>query len=209
MSDVKARHRAQLLALRRALPADLTVAAARSITNRLTSLSIFETAPAVLLYSAAPDEVGTELLRQAANEAGKPVYYPRPAEDARLDFVRAGPGECLRPGRWRLGEPAGSIIFEAGQPGLLIVPGVAFDRDGNRLGRGGGYYDRAIARLRPPVVAVGLAFSAQIVPALPRFAWDEPMDVVVTESDTIHGPVGISRSGRAADPCSRTSEGTP
>jgi 5-formyltetrahydrofolate cyclo-ligase len=68
-------------------------------------------------------------------------------------------------------------------PLVVLVPGVAFDEAGGRLGRGGGFYDRSLAALRATgaVYAVGLAYEAQMAARVPRDAWDEPVDVVATE----------------------------
>ena len=69
------------------------------------------------------------------------------------------------------------------QPTHLLVPLLAYDRDGYRLGYGGGYYDRSLRALRTrrPIVAVGMAYTEQLVPDLPRAAHDEPLDWIVTE----------------------------
>jgi 5-formyltetrahydrofolate cyclo-ligase len=66
---------------------------------------------------------------------------------------------------------------------LVVVPGIGFDATGRRLGRGLGYYDRALAALRrdQPVTVVGIAYELQIVAELPHEPWDEPVDVIVTE----------------------------
>ena len=72
-------------------------------------------------------------------------------------------------------------------PEVLIVPLLAFDRQGYRLGYGGGYYDRTLERLRArhPVIAVGFAFAAQEVDAVPTEPTDEPLDLIVTETGVI------------------------
>ena len=72
-------------------------------------------------------------------------------------------------------------------PDFLIVPLVAFDRDGYRLGYGAGYYDMTIARLRQmkPIVAVGIAFAAQEILTLPKTEHDERLDLVLTENEVI------------------------
>jgi 5-formyltetrahydrofolate cyclo-ligase len=78
---------------------------------------------------------------------------------------------------------------------VLVVPGVGFDRNGTRLGRGWGYYDRAIRRHRPPVVVVALAFGLQLVAALPRSEWDEPVDLIVTEREIVECAVPRATMG--------------
>jgi 5-formyltetrahydrofolate cyclo-ligase len=109
-----------------------------------------------------------------------------------------GPGLPLRFLAWRPGArmvpgPFGALVPEAGEeirPEVLIVPLVAFDRTGLRLGYGGGFYDRTLARLRAagPVHAVGFAYAAQEAPALPFEATDVRLDAIVTEEEVVVCP---------------------
>ena len=111
--------------------------------------------------------------------------------------VRApAPGRPLSFKRWRPGDPLVSGQFGARHPGaqadtldpdLLIVPLVAFDSDGFRLGRGGGFYDRTIAELkeRRPVLTVGMAFSSQLILQVPRESHDQRLDWIVTEEGAL------------------------
>jgi 5,10-methenyltetrahydrofolate synthetase len=87
-----------------------------------------------------------------------------------------------------MGSP-GSTLPPGADGILFVVPGVAFDERGARLGRGGGWYDSALAR-HPAGVRIGLAYDFQIMPLLPRTDRDIPMHVVVTESRLIGGPAG-------------------
>jgi 5-formyltetrahydrofolate cyclo-ligase len=182
MSDSKAMCRGRLLAVRRALSPTTVAVLSERITAHVIASPMFATTAVVVLYCAADGEVETEALRAAAHDAGKRVYYPRrgggPGE---LEFVLVAPGEHLRPGRWGIGEPSGAVLLREGESVLAMVPGVGFDPRGARLGRGGGYFDRALRRLRPGGIAVGLAFSCQVVPSLPCGPDDEPVDFLVTE----------------------------
>jgi 5-formyltetrahydrofolate cyclo-ligase len=94
-------------------------------------------------------------------------------------------GDPLRAGVWGIREP----VPEAPEvfPDVLIVPLAAFDRTGHRIGYGAGYYDMTIARLRAnkPVVAAGIAFAAQEIPAVPATERDERLDLVLTEAEVI------------------------
>jgi 5-formyltetrahydrofolate cyclo-ligase len=86
--------------------------------------------------------------------------------------------------------PFGALIPEAGDdvvPEVLIVPLVAFDRAGNRLGYGGGFYDRTLEGLRAarPTFAIGFAYAAQEAEALPLEPTDQPLDAIVTEAETL------------------------
>lgn len=101
-----------------------------------------------------------------------------------LAFRGWRPGCALVRGRFGVAVPADGAALS---PDLLIVPLLAFDRAGRRLGYGGGYYDRTLAALRArgPVIAVGLAFAAQEVPEVPHGSLDAPLDGVVTEAGMV------------------------
>jgi 5-formyltetrahydrofolate cyclo-ligase len=102
-------------------------------------------------------------------------------DHAPLTFRRWTPGEPTVPGRFGIPVPheaAAEIV-----PDVLLVPMLAFDRAGFRLGYGGGFYDRTVERLRQlkPVVAIGIAYAAQEVAAVPRGRYDQPLDWIMTE----------------------------
>ncbi len=102
-----------------------------------------------------------------------------------LRFRTWRPGDPVRPGVLGTSEPspdAAALI-----PDLVLVPLLAFDRQRHRLGFGAGFYDRTLASLRAngPVLAVGVAFAAQEVPAVPIDSWDEPLDLVLTEQGVV------------------------
>jgi 5-formyltetrahydrofolate cyclo-ligase len=101
-----------------------------------------------------------------------------------LAFRRWLPGEALEVGSFKVEIPRVDV---PATPDLLIVPLLAFDRAGYRLGYGGGFYDRTLAMLRAqgPVRAIGLAFAAQEVPEAPREPTDAPLDLIVTEAGAI------------------------
>jgi 5-formyltetrahydrofolate cyclo-ligase len=145
-------------------------AASAAVVERLVSLPAFDTACAVLLYAALGAEVDPGALAAAAWDRGKEVRQPASAE--------------LPPSWATLQPPVGVTAGGlAGSGILVVVPGVAFDAAGRRLGRGRGYYDRALAELRRAggVTAVGVAYELQLVAELPHEPWDEPVDVIVTE----------------------------
>lgn len=109
--------------------------------------------------------------------------------------VILGPGQALRFRRWTPGARLvpgdfGALIPEVGdwvEPRVLVVPLLAFDRRGYRLGYGGGFYDRTLEglRARGPVTAIGFAFAAQEVPEVPTEPTDQRLDLIVTESEAI------------------------
>jgi 5-formyltetrahydrofolate cyclo-ligase len=107
------------------------------------------------------------------------------APDTPLVFRAWSPGDRLEPGVWDIPVPLAAAPEVL--PDLLLVPGLSFDRKGFRLGYGGGFYDRTLAKLRAvkPVTAIGVAYHAQIVDEVVRDAFDAPLDYVMTEQETI------------------------
>ena len=100
--------------------------------------------------------------------------------DGRLVFRAHRPGVPLRPGPFGIAEPTGAALV----PDLVLVPLLAFRRDGTRLGYGAGHYDRWLAA-HPSARAVGLAYAAQEMPALPAEPHDAPLHAVLTERELI------------------------
>ncbi len=158
-------------------------------------LSAFPPIPGrrVALYAAMRAEVGTERIRSRCLAAGVLLYYPRVMEDGELSFFRHREGDGWTPGPYGIREPLAGDGDRGVRAGfdLVVVPGLAFDAAGRRLGQGYGYYDRFLASLGGTSLSVGLAFSWQIVPEVPVDAWDVPVDAVVTED-------GIIRASAAA-----------
>lgn len=112
---------------------------------------------------------------------GREIALPVAAAGQALTFRSWRPGEQLIAGEFGAREPGRKAA--ARRPAVLVVPLVAFDIRGGRLGRGGGFYDRTLAELKAagPVVAAGIAFSAQRVPAVPLEPHDQRLDWIVTE----------------------------
>jgi len=129
-------------------------------------------------YHALPQEAEPALLLQALADRGHIIVFPRvTARDKRLAYHRVPDGEALLAGAWGIQEPAAD--FPLAEPDVLLVPLLAFDATGHRLGYGGGYYDRTIAALQVP--AIGLAFAGQELASLPVEAHDMALDFILTE----------------------------
>jgi 5-formyltetrahydrofolate cyclo-ligase len=129
-------------------------------------------------YHALSSEADPALLLRALVERGHHVAFPRViAKGARLAFHRVPDGEMLRTGAWGIQEPAAH--FPLAEPDLLLVPLLAFDAAGHRLGYGGGFYDRTIAALKVP--AFGIGFAAQEMASLPVEAHDMALSGILTE----------------------------
>ena len=138
----------------------------------------------IALYAALPDEVPTRPLFDALRELHASLLFPRVEREIALVFASVAEWSDLRPGRYGVLEPpASAAAIEPAEGDLVLVPGVAFDRTGNRLGRGLGFYDRAFpgAAPRPPLL-IGVAYAIQLLDAVPHGDLDRRMDAVVTES---------------------------
>ena len=136
-------------------------------------------------YAAMGSEVDPAPLLTRLDDEGHICALPAIEErNAPLVFRRWRPGEALAPGLHGTREPFSSAARSI--PDLVLVPLLAFDAAGRRLGYGGGYYDRTLAALRAgakPVVAVGVAFSGQEAQDLPEDEYDERLDWVITERE--------------------------
>ena len=133
-------------------------------------------------YLPIRDEADPRALMAALAGKGHVLALPSVIErGAPLVFRRWSPGDATLIDMFGLTEPLASA--EIMTPSIVLVPMLAFDAAGYRLGYGGGYYDRTLALLRAAgkVVAVGIAYAGQEVPGLPRRDHDEPLDAIVTE----------------------------
>ena len=141
-------------------------------------------------YLAIHSELSPALLLQALADRGVPTALPvTPAAGQPLHFVGWRPGDRLGEGRFGTKQPAAGA--PPVRPDVVLVPLLAFDLAGWRLGYGGGYYDRSIAALRDdgmPVVAIGVGYDGQRVDKVPVGPYDMPLDAVLTPT----GLIGIS-----------------
>jgi 5-formyltetrahydrofolate cyclo-ligase len=169
-------------------------AAGRAIAGHV--LAMPELAGArVALYVALADEAPTQRLLDALWERGADVLLPRCAGDA-LELAPARDAAALRPGRFGVPEPPSEAPAAAPRDGdLWLVPGVAFDARGGRLGRGRGFYDRMLAGAAARPRVFGLAHAFQIVAAVPMAPHDRRVDGVVTE----RGVVRVAARDRAGE----------
>ena len=157
---------------------------------KLSEFPEFLAARVVMLYMPIPGEVSTEPIARACFQAGKVVVVPRPCPATR----KMTPVVCDRENisdfdpSLGLRSPAGQEIVEPENIDLIIVPGIAFDRNCNRLGRGGGFYDRFLDKQNCAAFTVGLAFTEQILPILPIDKHDKPVDAVITDIETFLRP---------------------
>ncbi len=171
----------------------------RQIAQRLFSRPEYREAKTLFIYVSTGSEAGTGEIVAAALAAGKTVAVPLVEEDRKS--LRAvpvrDPERELAPGFRGIREPAdrSSPGIDPRELDLSVVPGTAFDRSGNRLGRGGGCYDRFLPRLREGVPRIGLAFECQLVEEIVPDPHDVPVDLVITEDRVLE----IGSSDNCAD----------
>lgn len=182
--------RRQISARRRSADPARASAAAALVAEAVVATAEFRAAPALALYAALPEELSTDELFARTTAAAKPCFFPRCMPATALEFVAISAWEDLEPGRYGVREPRATLAANALPSGtLVIVPGVAFDSAGNRLGQGKGYYDRAFpsddGRCR---VLFGVGFAFQLVESIPVGEFDRRMDAVVTEQGILRVP---------------------
>lgn len=179
----KAELRRAAAAAREAIDPRHRVAASRAVAERILGSATFGSAGVILVYAAMRGELDPAGITSTALAAGRCVAFPQVDWSARqLVPVRLREPSALRPGRYGVPELPDDALeaVPVETIDLVLVPGLAFDRRGCRLGYGGGFYDRLLPRLR--AVRLGLAFAAQIVDRLPAEAHDVRMTAVVTET---------------------------
>ena len=177
----KRRLRRAMSARRRGVSPDAADSAARMVAAQLLSADEFKTAPCVALYAAHAGELPTRACFDAVLRAGKTPLLPRVGAGRRLIFCRVERWEELRSGRYGVPEPPeGSPVVDPAAADLVLVPGLAFDFRGHRLGRGQGCYDATFPPGTEAPRLFGLGFEWQVVESVPHASHDRGMDAIVT-----------------------------
>lgn len=178
--------RKQLRAARRALSCAAQRRAASELARRLAALPVLRSARRIALYWPMDGEIDPRLLCRAPRLRNAVFYLPRlrPWPVSTLRFTRWRRGGRLARNRFGIPEPRDRAAVAARDLDVIVMPLTGFDTHGNRLGMGGGFYDRTLAFARAggrrPLL-VGVAHDCQEVPALPAAAWDVPLHRVVTD----------------------------
>ena len=182
----KAELRAIMQARRSAIPAAARAAGAGAVARQGIGFLDKKEPLVVSGFLAIGDEIDPALLLARLSNDGCQLALPvMVGRTQPLQFRLWRPGDALRTVQWGIREPLESA--PALVPDLLLVPLLAFDRRGHRLGYGGGYYDRTLAGLRQhqSPLAVGLAFDEQEVDAVPHLDYDQRLDRILTPSGPI------------------------
>jgi len=183
LKQAKRALRGEVLAVRDALPPEERGRRSVAIAERLLDLPEARAASVVLAFSSFGSEVDTARILQGLQGDGRTVALPR-VQGQDVVPVTYALGDDLTETRFGAHEPAAGRALTPAELDLVIVPGVAFDRRGARVGYGGGFYDRLLPSLRPGVRAIAVAFELQVVEEVPVGGMDRRVDAIVTERAT-------------------------
>ncbi len=178
--------RKKALRARRGMSEDARASASRIICNRVCESREFYSSKAVACYLPMVDEVDARMIIERAWRANKRIYVPILRSNAEMLFCEIDPDTDLERNSFSVWEPVRGFIIEPRQLDLVITPTVAFDNNKNRIGMGGGYFDRCFSFLRhrkhwlrPKLL--GIAFQCQEVEEIAPNPWDIPLYRIITE----------------------------
>ena len=149
------------------------------ICEKIVALPEYHKAKRIMCYAALPEEVQTRGILWAIHRSGRELYLPVWHPDGSMDAVHVTEDTAFEPDGTGIDRPVSGDTLPPERLDLVLVPGVAFDRAGNRLGFGNGYFDRFLVKCRCP--AVGLAYELQLVDAIEAQPHDVPMQKIITE----------------------------
>jgi len=184
---IKQTIRRSMQAKRKALPLHARTKASQALCARLQTLSVYQQATHIALYQAIEGEIDLHPLWTLAEQAGKTCYMPvMNTQTKTLFFLPTTQTSPQQSNIYHIVEPKTphTQAIELDYLDLMLIPLVAFDDHGTRLGRGAGYYDRTLAHTKPRCL-LGVAYEFQHDDLLPPEPWDVPLHGVVTEK-TIH-----------------------
>ncbi len=164
---------------RKNIPGEIRRKKSLAITKRLVESDEYKTCKSVFCYLSYKTEAETDVFIKKALEDGKMVALPYVADKENMYFIEVGSLEGLVKNSYGIYEPAfdKSKIKTPTSDSLIIVPGLAFTKDGFRLGYGGGYYDRYLSKYSAKTI--GICFEEQLVESLPLSTFDKRLDGVV------------------------------
>lgn len=199
VADEKKNLRAIMIACRDALPGERAATMSDIVQRKVLASESYCDASAIVLYAALGNEVSTDLILTDVLQSGRAGFYPR-VEAGTIVARRIRDSAELARGAYGILEPpelAETLDSKSFTKVLVCVPGVAFGLEGQRLGRGGGHYDRFIGQLGREAITVGLAYSFQLLDRIPETGLDRRLNFIVTESD-------VHRACEAPLPARRT-----
>jgi len=160
----------------------------RKACRNLIETEPYQSASIIMMYLSLPHEVDTTEAILHAWQLGKTVVVPKISWQQRhmiaVEITSLDTGFSV--GTWGLRNPVTGVPIPFGQIDLVVAPALGFDRKGNRLGRGGSFYDRFFANKDLTAARCGLAFAEQIVDVVPTMEHDEPVEFLVTDEEVVH-----------------------
>jgi 5-formyltetrahydrofolate cyclo-ligase len=177
----------RVLAARDALPIDRRERLGLEVVRRFLDLPEIRAAEIVLVFWSFGSEVPTMPLIDGLRSVGSRVALPR-IVDGDLQARTYEPGDPLTATSFGALEPAAGVVLDPREIDAIAVPAVAFDREGHRVGYGGGFYDRFLTTIRDDAPAIGIGFELQLLPpgqTLPAGHFDRRIDLVVTEREAV------------------------
>jgi 5-formyltetrahydrofolate cyclo-ligase len=184
----KASLRKEILSKRDSIPPAIKKIKDKGIEDRLVNLNEFRTAKTIFFFASFRSEVDTFSMIKRSLEAGKRVALPR-VEGRLLGLYEIKSLAELVPGYMKIPEP--SVLTEDRKMTIndvdaVIIPGAAFDQTGNRIGYGGGFYDRLLAELQKSVPIIAPTYEEQVIDAVPADPHDKKVSIIVTDRREIH-----------------------
>ena len=184
---LKGKIRSGIQSKRDSLDVSIRQEKSRQIADRLIGLRQYDKSSMVLAYYPFRSEIDTTIIIKDAIARGKKIALPMVGKNNLELFYIRDLVDDLEPGSYDIMEPVPSRCEKA-EPShidLVIVPGVGFDREHNRLGYGGGFYDRLLSRIPGSVPRIALSFDLQVIDKIPVSEHDQKIDILITESQTI------------------------
>jgi 5-formyltetrahydrofolate cyclo-ligase len=184
--QAKAELRKRRRAMRNSVPETARRARSEKIVAEVISTPVFAAARAVALFWPMLDrnEIDVRPLDGASRDRGKVVAYPCLRDDSEMALLVAAPSELEERGHGFAEPPDTAPPVEISAELLVIVPALAVDPSGQRVGYGRGFYDRLLARIAPPAFALAIAYDFDLVAEVPVTEGDYPVDMVVTDART-------------------------
>ena len=185
---MKEQLRAKLLAKRRLIDKELIAIQSNKMANQLYSWPFYQQAKVIMIFLSMADEPQMINIIEHAWRQGKMVCVPHMRQQyGFMDAARIDSIDGLVQGRLNImvPDPTTLRLVDPGLIDLMVVPAVAYDYDGNRLGMGAGYYDRFIPHA-PKTILIGAIWSTQIVGRVPTEKYDQPVNYLLTEDAIIH-----------------------
>lgn len=186
-SELKRDIRRRTISMREEMEEEEVVRRSEEIRGKVLEIPEIRNAHVIMLYASKGKEVRTDELISDLLRLGKRVVLPKTNVEGKeiIPIEILDPEKDLVIGNYGIREPRDEAKrVDPEEIEVAVVPGVAFDRNGNRIGRGAGYYDRFLAEIRGRAFIIALAFGFQIVDKIPSSDSDVPVDLIVTEEAT-------------------------